>query len=275
MKDRDKLNIDEILYKNIAKIVGGALVIGIFSIYVVEWLMTVKADKFVSTDFLAHLSNFYAPLGIVFSGITILLLYVNFKHQQKELKKINKANKRLVNSSFKANDIQVILFEKQMVDRDLTKLIEQNGKSIFEAFCSQIFDISHTIIKEDEEYIRNEHLRLLIKKGNEYSKNILNFIIQFNSKLTILEKSSNDKQTLELFLDSIGTEIMEMLFALYNKELKQIFNNYNIVNLDIYEYAHYQKLHYIINETPYLNKLIDNHFNSIGVNDLSTYKDQK
>jgi hypothetical protein len=95
-----KFSTNKFLYKYLGLIVILILVIGVGSIFTVQWFIY---DGTINPDYFNHISNIYTPIGIVLSAATIILLYVNFRQQQEEFSRIN--------------DLNLLVYEKQKIDK--------------------------------------------------------------------------------------------------------------------------------------------------------------
>ncbi|WP_375581313.1 hypothetical protein ABWH96_10020 [Marivirga tractuosa] len=85
---------------------------GIASFFLIEdWIV----DNVISNGNLKDLTHVYGLLGFVVSVITILLLYHNYRQSQIEFNKISESNN-------KAIEIQLILYEKQKIDNEISKI---------------------------------------------------------------------------------------------------------------------------------------------------------
>jgi len=104
----------QFLFKYLLMISISIFILGIFSIIGVEYLMSDKANNFIKTGYLSHLSNYYAPAGVILSFVTVILLYANFRHQQIEFKELKEA-------SILANEIQLINNETQFLINEINK----------------------------------------------------------------------------------------------------------------------------------------------------------
>lgn len=114
MRNRQPDTIEKKIFKNILSISFFILVFGIGSIFLVEIGMSENGNEFISTDYLEHLSNYFAPVGVILSFITVLLLYANFRHQQTEFKDLKEA-------SILANEIQIVNNELGFLNDTLNK----------------------------------------------------------------------------------------------------------------------------------------------------------
>ncbi|MGM0582657.1 MAG: hypothetical protein ACQETL_18415 [Bacteroidota bacterium] len=219
------------------------------------WLFNIPEENLLEFDKISTTIQ----LGLTCATATLLIL--NLIQQKLEFLDINEA-------SLKANDLQVILFEKKIIDRNLTELKSRN-KAQFISYCQNTFNLFLAINRRDGLADSTQLINQIINNPNEYHIDILNHIIQFNNKLTILEDKLSDNKSLYLFIDSIGIELMELLFVMYHKESKEAFNNHNAAYLGIYELEYYKKLEYIINNTSLMNQLINNYFETISIENLS------
>ncbi|WKK83930.2 hypothetical protein QYS48_16960 [Marivirga arenosa] len=176
--------------------------------------------------------NVYKTLTLLLTAFTVGLLYVNYKLQQRELKKMTdandamveankdivKANESIVQQNKEANQIQIILSEKikiaEYFDADIKKTINKLN-TIFAGYMyilsSDPADKSNKLQKEQNVILtlNEDHLNIFFKTCSKLDNQIL-----------LLKKVGIEKPTLNILIASFPNE--------FDQLFKNIFQYLNI-----------------------------------------------
>jgi hypothetical protein len=277
------------IFNGISKVLNVVLVLILFFSIILIFFT-------INEDLINNLNTILSIFGFAVGIVTIYLLYKNYLFQFDEFKQIRK-------SSNKANDLQVILYEKQQLQIEFeNKIIKDEkivggksesfyvkisnlGELIYKVLQSHkrrieilshckilkresssisILDIKH-IKKEEIDNYQEENIRHLLDSLNSDIQ-MLNFIIRYNAKLKILENNLNDKDSMALLVDFLPQEFLSLLSLIYNNNFKGIYNRFFSIeeNCLYFDYEHAIKFNFIVEKTPQLKKLVNNYFDSLG-----------
>ena len=240
------------------------LVLIIFSTPILIFLSLYLNESVSSnTFFLEHglfdFDKVYKALAISFSIVTILLLYFNFIQQRDEFREISGA-------TIKANDLQIVLFEKQMFVNDYQSLSEnfklrhKSISSICHVFTENLNHLRSVINDGGNQLHKNIATNTLLHDEGSYRKRILQLIINLNKKISLLDKELNKTDALNIFTPTIPIELLELINAIYSPEIK-----FQIVDFDYQNSRGTSKdvldlLIKVIQDTDVLKRIV-NHYN--------------
>jgi hypothetical protein len=185
-----KHTLKQFFYNRLGIIVLLVLAAGVGSIFWIEAMMNNNSIIKVSTDFLEHLNNYFAPLGVILSIITIILLYVNFIHQQDEFRIISEA-------SIRANELQLINSQIDYMSARLNEKKYYDGELTFYTFIGE-FTTKFNDFKNDN--IDATRLPVILKAFDEEFHNLAFDISVMISTIFLLEENI-DKKTNKVNLD--------------------------------------------------------------------------
>jgi hypothetical protein len=221
LKDRLKRYSEELynFYKNYTGItILVSIGIGVYGVIILDEYIN-KGDIYKHN--LPAISQIATAIGVIFSGVAIILLYKNYRLQQEEMNKLTKGN-------LKANDLQIILYEKQIFKQEYQQLLSQNGS--INTFEKQLISFRNDIETISENATATEtriNVNRLLSEQYDFRKEIVVFIFILNKKFSLLKKEIYTKSSLNLFVTSMDKHFVQLLISIYRESTKVILHNYN------------------------------------------------
>lgn len=200
----------------------------VFTLAAIFFTYLFISDAFTGDkDNLMYMNQVVSSLSIAISTATIYLLYKTYNQQNVEMNKLNEANKELVKGNFRANDLQLILFEKQLIEKDHESLIRkfENEYYYYQAITSYI-EYLERITSDRIDDINYELLSNVLFNEKDLDGSLLFFLVTFESKLLQLEKILSDKKLITIFATSLDSRLAVLVNIIMTPKVSKIISSY-------------------------------------------------
>jgi len=207
---------------------------------------------------LKSFDSVYKSLTLALSVVAIFLLFINYTLQQKEFTKITE-------SSNTANDLQVVLFEKQIFVSEYEKLKEDFSKKgfVLSGVCKSLTDsliyLESIIIESDNQKEINIATNTCFIDKEGFKELLLKHIKNLNKKITLLNNELNNKSTLNIFTTAIPSELLALLSIIYSPIIKYQLLNHDYIDGNSKNERLFLSLKEVIRDSENLQKIVQNY----------------
>ncbi|WKV11252.1 hypothetical protein [Marivirga harenae] len=186
---------------------------------------------------LASISQLATAIGVIFSGVAIILLYKNYRLQQEEMNKLTKG-------SLKANDLQVVLYEKKILDEDIYRFLNNNEiykKDAIIHEINEIVELITAVTMTNNDNLRNELANQLFHRRrdieNKLFEDIFKFFFEIWNRINTLENLISSREVVKLFYLSFPKEFVQLFERLYDPRLQEIIDEYSKKDIEKYSFT--------------------------------------